>query len=71
MKWIVTIHQKIFLYHTLVTRKDIYYEGICKFINQELDMRTEDGKIIERCLDGEPEVFGLLVDKYKAKCSRR
>jgi len=36
------------------------------FINQELDMRTEDGKIIERCLDGEPEVFGLLVDKYKA-----
>jgi RNA polymerase sigma factor (sigma-70 family) len=29
-------------------------------------MRTEDGKIIKRCLDGEPEAFGLLVDKYKA-----
>lgn len=29
-------------------------------------MRTEDGKIIDRCLNGEPEAFGLLVDKYKA-----
>jgi RNA polymerase sigma-70 factor (ECF subfamily) len=29
-------------------------------------MRTEDGKIIRRCLDGESEAFGLLVDKYKA-----
>ena len=28
-------------------------------------MRTEDGKIIDRCLNGEPEAFGLLVDKYK------
>jgi len=30
------------------------------------DMRTEDGKIINRCLNGEPEAFGFLVDKYKA-----
>ncbi len=29
-------------------------------------MRTEDGSIICRCLNGEPEAFGLLVDKYKA-----
>jgi len=29
-------------------------------------MRTEDGFIIRRCLDDEPEAFGLLVDKYKA-----
>ena len=29
-------------------------------------MRTEDGRIIQRCLNGEPEAFGLLVDKYKA-----
>ncbi|MFC1712819.1 sigma-70 family RNA polymerase sigma factor [Candidatus Poribacteria bacterium] len=29
-------------------------------------MRTEDGCIIHRCLNGEPGVFGLLVDKYKA-----
>ena len=29
-------------------------------------MRTEDGCIIYRCLNGEPEAFGLLVDKYKA-----
>jgi len=29
-------------------------------------MRTEDGYIIYRCLNGEPEAFGLLVDKYKA-----
>lgn len=29
-------------------------------------MRTEDGKIIRQCLDGESEAFGLLIDKYKA-----
>jgi len=29
-------------------------------------MRTEDGKILDKCLNGEPEAFGLLVDKYKA-----
>jgi len=29
-------------------------------------VRTEDGSIIYRCLNGEPGVFGLLVDKYKA-----
>jgi RNA polymerase sigma factor (sigma-70 family) len=29
-------------------------------------VRTEDGRIIQRCLNGEPEAFGLLVDKYKA-----
>lgn len=28
-------------------------------------MRTEDGRIIQECLNGKPEVFGLLVDKYK------
>jgi len=29
-------------------------------------MRTEDGGIIGQCLNGEPEAFGMLVDKYKA-----
>jgi len=29
-------------------------------------MRTEDGYIVQKCLSGEPEAFGLLVDKYKA-----
>lgn len=29
-------------------------------------MRTRDGYIIHKCLNGEPEAFGLLVDKYKA-----
>ncbi|MFC1717937.1 sigma-70 family RNA polymerase sigma factor [Candidatus Poribacteria bacterium] len=29
-------------------------------------MRTEDGYIVQKCLNGEPEAFGLLVDKYKA-----
>jgi RNA polymerase sigma factor (sigma-70 family) len=29
-------------------------------------MRTEDSYIISRCLNGESEAFGLLVDKYKA-----
>jgi RNA polymerase sigma factor (sigma-70 family) len=29
-------------------------------------MRTEDGSIIQKCLNGEPEAFGILVDKYKA-----
>jgi len=28
-------------------------------------MRTEDGYIIHKCLNGEPEAFGLLVDRYK------
>ena len=29
-------------------------------------MRTEDGYIICECLNGKPEAFGMLVDKYKA-----
>ncbi len=29
-------------------------------------MRTEDGYIVHKCLNGEPEAFGFLVDKYKA-----
>jgi RNA polymerase sigma factor (sigma-70 family) len=29
-------------------------------------MRTEDGHLISKCLNGEPEAFGVLVDKYKA-----
>jgi len=28
-------------------------------------VRTEDGYIISKCLNGEPEAFGFLVDKYK------
>ena len=28
-------------------------------------MRTEDGYLIHKCLNGEPEAFGFLVDKYK------
>lgn len=28
-------------------------------------MRTEDGYIIQKCLDGNAAAFGLLVDKYK------
>jgi len=28
-------------------------------------MRTEDGYLISKCLNDEPEAFGLLVDKYK------
>ena len=29
-------------------------------------MRTEDGSIIYECLNGKPEAFGILIDKYKA-----
>ena len=29
-------------------------------------MRTDDGYIISKCLNGEPEAFGILVDKYKS-----
>jgi RNA polymerase sigma factor (sigma-70 family) len=29
-------------------------------------MLTEDGSIIQACLNGESEAFGILVDKYKA-----
>ena len=28
-------------------------------------MRTEDGYIINKCLDGNSAAFGFLVDKYK------
>jgi RNA polymerase sigma factor (sigma-70 family) len=28
-------------------------------------MRTEDGHIIHKCINGEPEAFGFIVDKYK------
>ncbi len=28
-------------------------------------MRTEDGYIIQQCLDGNAAAFGFLVDKYK------
>jgi RNA polymerase sigma factor (sigma-70 family) len=28
-------------------------------------MRTEDGHIVQECLNGEPGAFGMLVDKYK------
>ena len=28
-------------------------------------MRTEDGCIIHKCLNGEPEAFGIIVDKYR------
>ncbi len=28
-------------------------------------MRTEDGSIIQECINGEPGAFGILVDKYK------
>jgi len=29
-------------------------------------MQTEDGSIIHECLNGRPQAFGVLVDKYKA-----
>ncbi|MFC1713158.1 sigma-70 family RNA polymerase sigma factor [Candidatus Poribacteria bacterium] len=29
-------------------------------------MRTDDGCIVQECLNGEPGAFGILVDKYKA-----
>jgi len=28
-------------------------------------MRTEDGYLIQQCLDGDHTAFGFLVDKYK------
>jgi RNA polymerase sigma factor (sigma-70 family) len=28
-------------------------------------VRTEDGQLIRKCLDGEPEAFGFLVDRYR------
>ena len=28
-------------------------------------MRTEDGHIVQECLNGEPGAFGMIVDKYK------
>jgi RNA polymerase sigma-70 factor (ECF subfamily) len=31
-----------------------------------MEVRTEDGYIISKCLSGDQEAFGFLVDKYKA-----
>ena len=28
-------------------------------------MRTEDGYVIQQCLDGKSATFGFLVEKYK------
>ena len=28
-------------------------------------MKTEDGSIIQECLNGKPQAFAVLVDKYK------
>ena len=30
-------------------------------------MRTEDGYIVHKCLNGDSAAFGLLVDKYTPK----
>jgi len=37
-----------------------------RFNDRSKTMRTEDGYIIHKCLNGEQAAFGLLVDKYKA-----
>lgn len=29
-------------------------------------MRTEDGFLISKCLNEDPEAFGILMNKYKA-----
>ena len=29
-------------------------------------MRSADGYLINKCLNGEPEAFGVLVDRYRA-----
>jgi RNA polymerase sigma factor (sigma-70 family) len=29
-------------------------------------MRTADGYLVQKCLNGEPEAFGVLVDRYKS-----
>jgi DNA-directed RNA polymerase specialized sigma24 family protein len=29
-------------------------------------LRTEDGYIIHKCLEGDSAAFGVLVDRYKA-----
>jgi DNA-directed RNA polymerase specialized sigma24 family protein len=29
-------------------------------------MRTDDGCIVQECLNGDSGAFGILVDKYKA-----
>jgi RNA polymerase sigma factor (sigma-70 family) len=38
------------------------FERIC---DRSEPVRTEDGHIVYKCLNGEPEAFGFLVDKYK------
>jgi RNA polymerase sigma factor (sigma-70 family) len=48
--------------YTFAFRGSLYSDGI----HRSNKMRTEDGSIIQKCLNGEPEAFGILVDKYKA-----
>jgi RNA polymerase sigma factor (sigma-70 family) len=48
--------------HTFAIRGLLCSEGI----NGSEELRTEDGCVIQECLNGEPEAFGVLVDKYKA-----
>ena len=38
---------------------------IVRQLNGSRKMRTEDGKIIQECLNGKPQAFGILVDKYR------
>ena len=35
-------------------------------INGSMKMRTDDGSIVQECLNGKPGAFGILVDKYRA-----
>ncbi len=43
-------------------RGNLYSAGM----DEDKKMRTDDGYIIYECLNGKPEAFGMLVDKYKA-----
>jgi RNA polymerase sigma factor (sigma-70 family) len=45
------------------TIRGVLYSG---GTNGSRKMRTDDGCIVQECLNGKPEAFGILVDKYKA-----
>jgi RNA polymerase sigma factor (sigma-70 family) len=48
--------------YTLAVRGYLHSEKIYR----SREMRTDDGSIVQECLNGDSGAFGILVDKYKA-----
>jgi RNA polymerase sigma factor (sigma-70 family) len=56
------IHETLLLFALSYITNEVVEQ---KILIRKNTMRTDDGYIIYKCLNGEPESFGVLVDKYK------